>query len=222
MDPKKPNEGNQQDEGDEDANSKSSESKGQPLEADFAETIAKLQRTVDAQQGEINALKSGKDKAVDRVEKSNKETLAKFAKYLNVDDTQLQEAERQAAIDDLIAERTGKSQSKQSISGKVDGKDNTAELQVIDKEFGLPENDSRVTDLKLKHSSDFAAYVREARKLADQLAEQKEASPGEQLLPTGGAPTKDENPIKDIEDPKVLYRMAAQQIAKGQKTRRAT
>lgn len=177
-------EGNSENSGGANANSTPSKSESQPLGENFAETIATLQKKIDAQQGEINALKSGKDKAVDRVVKSQEETLAKLAKYLNVDETQIREAQRQSVLDDLIAERMGnKSQPEQAIQGRVESPGASVELQVIDRMLDLPANDSRVTELKLKYT-DPVEYGKAALALQKSLNTQP-PSPAEQLLPEG-------------------------------------
>jgi hypothetical protein len=116
----KPNEGNPQAGGEPNANSTSSQGQGQPLEANLAKTIADLQRKIDAQDGEIRALKSGKDKAVTRVEKSQEEMLAKLARYLDVDENKVREAQRQSVLDELVTERLGGSQTASTIQGRVD------------------------------------------------------------------------------------------------------
>jgi hypothetical protein len=182
----KPNEGNLAELGGAGANSTPSTTAGQPLEADLTVAIAKLQKTIDAQQGEINALKSGKDKAVDRVVKSQEETFAKLAKYLNVDESQVREAQRQAVLDDLVSERLGGRQPASPIGGTVEKQSAAAELQIIDELLELPANDSRVTDLKLKYGSDITAYGREAKKLKESF-NQTPATPAEQIPPEGRA-----------------------------------
>ena len=109
--------------GEGEANADSSKQPPQSLEANLAKTIADLQRKLEAQDGEIRALKSGKDKAVDRLEKSTGETLAKLAQYLNVDEDQLRKAQRESVLDDLIAERLVGNQSGSTIRGRVEEQD---------------------------------------------------------------------------------------------------
>ena len=181
----KPNEGNPEDAGGANANSTPSLSQSQPLEANFAELIAGLQKKIDAQDGEIRALKSGKDKAVDRVVKSQEETLAKLAKYLNVDESQVREAQRQSVLDDLVAERVGRVPPEQPIQGRVESQGNAVELQVIDQMLDLPANDSRVTELKLKYSGNPVEYGKAALALKGSFNTQP-PSPAEQLPPSGG------------------------------------
>lgn len=192
-----PNEGNPVTDGDTNANSQSSSSQSQPLEANFAAEIAKLQKKIDAQDGEIRALKSGKDKAVDRVVKSQEETLAKLASYLNVDESQIREAQRQSVLDDLIAERMGKSQPEPAIQGRVESSGASVELQVIDRMLDLPANDSRVTELKLKYA-DPVEYGKAALALQKSLNTQP-PSPAEQLLPEGSNTRKSEKTPAQLE-----------------------
>lgn len=181
-----PNEGNQSGNGDGNANSQSSNQASQPLEGDLAVIVAGLQKKIDAQSGEINALKSGKDKAVNRVEKSNEEMLEKLGKLLNVDPQKIQEAQRQSVLDDLVAERTGRVQPVSASVGTGANTGVTVELGVIDSALELPSNDSRVTDLKLKFGNDSTAYLREAVKLKSTLSTNP-PTPAEQLPPSGSA-----------------------------------
>jgi hypothetical protein len=150
--------------GESNANSNSSQSTGQPLEANLADTIAKLQRKVDAQEGEIRALKGGKDKAVDRAIKSQEQTLATIAKYLNVDEAQVREAQRQSILDDLVTERLGGSQSAAPIPGRVGAQDESADARRVDnftsadaiaevESFELSANDPSFIDLLRKNPS---------------------------------------------------------------------
>ena len=153
-----PMEGNPGGGGELSATQPSSQTQGQPLEANLAETIAQLQRKIDAQDGEIRALKSGKDKAVDRVVKSQEETLAKLAKYLNVDENQVREAQRQSVIDDLISERLSGNQSATPIQGRVGEQDSSAGLRTVEsfsvadaieqiEKYNLSANDADVIQL---------------------------------------------------------------------------
>lgn len=190
----KPLEGNLEAPGGTDAKPNPSAADSQPLSGDFAQLIAGLQKKIDAQDGEIRALKSGKDKAVDRVVKSNEETLAKFAKYLNVDEEQLKKAQRESLLDDLIAERNGGHQPAAPISGKVETQGNSTELGFIDTALELPANDSRVTDLKLKYAGNPSEYLKQALSLKASF-QTNPPSPAEQLPPDGKPPVK---PVIDV------------------------
>lgn len=157
----KPLEGNTAAGGEPNANSTSSQPQGQPLEATLAETIATLQKKLEAQDGEIRALKSGKDKAVDRALKTQEETLAKLAKYLDVDESKVREAQRQSVLDDLISERLGGTPSAQPIQGRVGAQDDPAGSRTVDnfsvadaiaevEAYQLPPNDPNFIDLLRK------------------------------------------------------------------------
>lgn len=186
-----PNEGNQEGTGEASAKSSSSAPSGQPLEADFSATIAALTKKIDAQQGEINALKSGKDKAVDRVIKSQEETLARLAQYLNVPEAQVREAQRQSVLDDLVAERLGGRQQETPAGGTVGVSSIAAELQSVDELLDLPANDSRVIDLKLQYGNDLATYKTQAKALRSVLlSSNNQPSPAEMPLPPGQSPPR--------------------------------
>lgn len=132
--------------GEQSANPVSSSAQSQPSSGDLAQTIASLQKKLDAQDGEIRALKGGKDKAVDRVEKSNAEMLERFAKYLNVDAATLQDAQRQSVLDDLIAERMRGPQPEPTPQGSGSGQGAKVELFDLLKQYGLNENDPDVAN----------------------------------------------------------------------------
>lgn len=125
-------EGNSGDNGGSSANSGSSQTPSQPSGAKLADTIAQLQKRVNDQEGEIRALKGGKDKAVDRAIKSQEATLATLAKYLKVDPETLQEAQRQSVLDELVAERMSGSPSAQPIQGRVGGPDESAGVRTVE------------------------------------------------------------------------------------------
>ncbi len=216
----KPNEGNLEDAGEPGANSNSSASQSQPLEASFTELMATLQKKVDAQDGEIKALKSGKDKAVDRAIKSQEETLAKLAKYLNVDETQVREAQRQSVLDDLVAERVGRNQPDQPIGGTVGSGGNAAE-QSIDVESTLKamqfeDNDVALAALKVLHGNNQAGLLKAAANLRISQLAQKPAGPAGALPPTGGQGGSHtvENPIQNITESRDLYKLAAKEFKK--------
>lgn len=128
--------------------------------------------------------------------------------------------ERELWIDSLMQ---GKEGDDDGATSDKSSKSNSPDIvKVIDEVFAFPENDSRVTDLKLKHGNDVAAYLREGLKLAETLGAQDESTPAEQPIPKGGAVQKDDNPISNINDSKTLYRLAAQKMAKESAGRRAT
>jgi hypothetical protein len=138
-----------------------------------------------------------------------------------VSDEQLAQIQRDLEFDDLKRRVYGdESNSEDSETGNQRVAAASDFTRVIDEVLQLPENDSRVTDLKLKHRDNPKEYLSEGLKLLARLGTQEESTPGEQPIPRGGAVQKDDNPIKDIDDPKALYRLAAQKIAQEAKGRR--
>jgi hypothetical protein len=190
-----PNEGNLEGVGGSGANQNPSAPAGQPLEADFTTlnaTLVTLSKKLEAQDGEIRALKSGKDKAVDRALSEIgpvKESIAKIAKYLKVDEEQVRIAQREAVLDALVDERNSGSQPL-PVSGQDGEVGRVAELQNIETALGLPPNDPRVTDLKIKYATNPAAFALEGAKLKASLSS-GQPTPAEEFLPQGkGTPQK--------------------------------
>lgn len=144
-----PTEGNPTTSGGAPANAQPSSPGGQPFEgvAELKATLDKALAKLDAQDGEIRALKSGKDKAVDRISKDvgpMKETLEKLAKYLGVDADKIKSAQREMIIDELYAERFEGRQPERPTNGMVESQGRTADAGVIVKSLGLDENDPDV------------------------------------------------------------------------------
>lgn len=193
-----PIEGNPQDLGETEANRSSSEEGSQPLEAKFAElntTLSNALKKIEAQDGEIRALKSGKDKAVTRALdeiQPMKETVAKLAQYLNIPEAEVVKAQKAMVLDDLVNERMrGGQQLERPAEGTAERKSSAVEFQIVDELLDLPANDSRVTQLKLDHGNDINAYKEAAKKLKQSLATGN-PTPAEQPLPTGnGLPKPD-------------------------------
>jgi hypothetical protein len=206
----KPNEGNLQTGGEPNANSTSSQGQGQPLEANLAKTIADLQRKIDSQDGEIRALKSGKDKAVTRVEKSQEEMLAKLASYLGVDENKVREAQRLSVIDELVSERLGGSQTASTIQGRVEDQGVPAGTRSFDVSDAI----SEVEKYELSpNEADFIALMRDKNLTKEKVQEyilrkvkpQKPVSEAGVIQPaaTGGIQPADlktltDNYIKDM------------------------
>lgn len=189
------NEGNQVSAGGADANPTPSATPDQPLDVRLAELNSNLDKALkklDAQAGEINALKSGKDKAVNRaIEEIQplKETIARLAKYLNIPEADVMKAQRDLILDDLVNERMGSGTlPKPSAEGTVGRAGNAVELQIIDELLELPINDSRVTQLKLAHGNDVNAYKEKAKELKKSLAGGGTPSPAEGLPVQGTSP----------------------------------
>ena len=186
----KENEGNLEDQGGAGANPNLSGQTSQPLDPNLAKVISELQATVKSQAGEINALKSGKDSAIDRIERSQKDTFARIATVLGVDEEKVREAQRNLVLDDLVAERLGNAQSAHPADGTVRQATPVPEFKEIDDLLDLPENDPRVTNLKLLYGHDRSAYIKNAKVLKESL-KQSAPTPAEQL---GSAPASSVKP----------------------------
>ena len=185
-----PNEGNPpQGEGGASANSKPSNPQGQPLEEPtLSQVSSELQRAmkmITDQQGEIKALKKGKDAAVDRVTKSNAELIASIGQYLGKTPEEVQEAQRRSVLDDLVNERMNNAQPIASSQGSEPQQGTAGSFtDTIKQTLGLPSNDPRVTDLDLKYGSDQNEYLRQALLLKDSF-NKPVLTPAEQLPPSG-------------------------------------
>lgn len=101
-----------------------------------------------------------------------------------------------------------------STAGKPESNAAAEVSKVVDSVLQLPANDPRVTDLKLKHANDPTQYLSEALKLYAKIGQQEDSTPGEAPPSnTGGAAPRSDNPIASIDDPRELYKLAAQQMA---------
>jgi hypothetical protein len=162
-------------------------------------------------------LQSTKDKRFAQLER----TVNEFAPVLErfkglVSDDKLAEIRKDLEFEDLKRRVYGDGQSSDRQEGNQPDNAASQLTAIIDEMLELPTNDSRVTDLKLKHGNDPKAYLSEGLKLFAKLGEQRESTPAEQpMSPGGGTHRQEENPIADIDDPKTLYRLAAQQMAKN-------
>lgn len=132
-------EGNPNANGGTDANQQPSQAQGQPLADDLASMVKELKDGFQALSGEVNALKSGKDKAVDRAEKAVNTTLAQLAKYLNVSEDQVREAQRAQVLDALVEERVNGGVPKPAPVGTGNGGGVQPETYDISKAFNLVE-----------------------------------------------------------------------------------
>lgn len=198
--------------GTEQSTSSTSEQKGQPLPA-YVETI--LNR-LDGVEKRISGVQKGTDKQIRNQVNGSIERILQLA---GEGKTKAQ-IERELWIDSMMQ---GPESADASPGSDQAGKASSpsATIQVVDEVLQLPANDSRVTDLKLKHGNNPKAYLSEGLKLLASLGEQSESTPGEQPIAQGkSAPIKDDNPIANIDDPKALYRLAAQQMAKRATGRR--
>jgi outer membrane murein-binding lipoprotein Lpp len=142
-----------------DANQTPSKAAGKPLGDDLTSKIDELQRKLDAQAGEINALKSGKDKAVDRVEKSVQSTIEQLANYLNVSPEQVQKAQREQVLDALVQERMANSPEPAAggtpaQQGLQVEKYPVAEAIALVEKYQLPTNDPEFITLLRKNPTE--------------------------------------------------------------------
>ena len=171
-------------------------SDGQPFEAKLAELKSAFDLAVkklEAQDGEIKALKSGKDKAVDRAVQSItplKEQVEKLAKHLNISEAEVLKAQRELALDEIVSERIGGGfQPKQDAQGNAPKQGSTVEFDIVDELLELPKNDPRVTQLRLENK-DVVAY-KEAAKAFKASLSANPPTPAEQLPPQGSAARRD-------------------------------
>lgn len=168
-------------------------------------------------------LQSGKDRRIARLEKAVSEFQPVLEKFRGlVPDEKLSEIQKDLEFDELKRKVYGDETTREDPPARQQAETPTAEMvKAIDEVLQLPANDPRVTDLKVRYGNDPAAYMKEGAKLLGQIGLQREPTPAEVPSTTPGAVSRpSENPIQNIEDSRTLYRMAAQQIAKGQKGRR--
>lgn len=192
----------------------------QPLPESIAAILKPVITRLDAMEKRISGVQKGADKQI------RQQVSGSMARILELAKEGKSEAEikRELWIDQLMQEKEGADSEVTPDKSAKEGSFDAAE--VVDEVLQLPTNDSRVTALKLAYEKDkdLAAYMTKGLQLAASLAEKEEASPGEMPPPTGvGVSQRVENPIKDIDDPKLLYKMAwqqAQQRQAGKKRRR--
>jgi hypothetical protein len=176
------------------------------------EYVTTILSRIDAVEKLARGVQKGTDKQIKNQINGSIERILELAK----EGKSQKQIERELWLDSLME---GRNVADAEPVADNDSKANGADMsKVIDEVLQLPANDPRVTKLKLEHGNDTAAYMREALKLAARLAEANDDStPAEQPLPTGGTARKVDNPIADIDDPKLLYRLAAQQMARGRR-----
>ena len=189
-----PTEGNQTTNGGAPANAQPSSGGGQPFEgvAELKATLDKALAKLEAQDGEIRALKSGKDKAVDRLTKDvgpMKETLEKLAKYLGVDEEKIRSAQREMIIDELYAEKFGGRQPEQPANGMAASQGKAADANGIAKELGLDENDPEVAAV-LREGADPLKLAKVAIAKANKPTPSPTGAPG--MVTPPAAPVDDQ------------------------------
>lgn len=187
----------------------------QPLPANVAAALKQLTDKIEEQARTIRGLQKGTDKQIAHQVDASIERILELAH----EGKSKAQIERELWLDEMMQKKEGAdAAAAPDKEAKADSPDMT---KVVDEALQLPLNDSRVTDLKVKYANDPAGYVREALKLRDSLG-QLEATPGEQPMPQGGTAKGSGNPIADIDDPKTLYRLAAQQMRGQGQGRRGT
>ncbi len=176
---------------------------GQPLQETLAKVTNDLQRAlqrIDSQEGMIKALQSGKDRAVERVVTSNMQMIETLAKYLNKTPEEVQAAQRQAVLDEMVEAKLSGSQSTVTAPANVQSQGATeSTTDVVNKSLGLPSNDPRVTDLVMKYGSDTNEYIKQAAALKESLPQPTSPTPAEMPLPgggSGGSPSTDTNALQ--------------------------
>ena len=217
-------EGNQALVGDEDANPKSSDEQGQPSESDLKTLIATLTKRFDAQDGEIRALKGGKDRAVARMENAVNPLLEKLKEH-GVDENKIRSAQRDLVIDELYAAKYGEQQPDQAAPGRVAETAGDVEVQAkVLAKFKLDANDPAVSAVLREHGSnsiDFAMHIGE---LAGKKASQPIPS-GLTETPIGGgeqqhAPTDAEKEVMYVQL-KAAYRTPTKSAKEIQRLEKA-
>lgn len=187
-----------------------SEKESQPLPAYVTAILKRVENVEKLAKG----VQKGTDKQINQVNASI-ERILELAK----EGKTKPQIERELLLDRLMQEK--ESADTVTASDKSGKQENSPDIaKVVDEVLGLPENDSRVTDLKTKYGNDPKAYLSESLKLLATLGEQRESTPGEQPALQGRTPPRNDNPIENIDDSKTLYRMAAQKMAQNAKSRK--
>jgi hypothetical protein len=149
----------------------------QPSPVDIPALVAEI-RTL---KGEVNALKSGKDKAVSRLMKP----LEEIAKRLGVDEETVQKAQREMVLDELVAQRIGNSQP-QGGTGTTPEPTAQVDVQSIAKQYGLdPVADAAFMLSLVKETNPDTVELHIARK-AKEKAGQPNPTPSQVPAPQGG------------------------------------
>lgn len=160
-------------------------------------------------------LQSTKDRRIAQLERTVNEFQPILERFKGiVPDAKLAEIQRDLEFEDIKRRVYGEEQSSGSAAGNQQNNAAVDLAAVVDEVLGLPANDSRVTDLKLKYANNPKEYLSQSLQLLAKLGDQRESTPAEQPIVSGGVHRQTTNPIENIDDPKTLYRMAAQQIAK--------
>ena len=161
------------------------------LAAGLNALTAELNRRLKQAEGEIKALKSGKDAAVGRIESATKPLIEQLSKYLpNVTEGQIADAQRAMVIDQIVAERLGgRPQSTSPIPGTSGEETVQIETQQLLTTYGLDPNDPAIAPV-------LAAWYQNPQKAEDlelkiariALGKTKQPAPPAPPAPTGGKP----------------------------------
>jgi hypothetical protein len=178
-----PDVGKQVGTGDASANSQTSQPQAQPLTADVTTLVAEIK----ALKGEVNALKSGKDKAVNRLEEEWK-PLKELAKYLNVDEDTVREAQRNMLLDKLVAQSLSSPQPEQVATGTSTPQVARADVQTLASQYGLdPIADAPFLLSLVSEPDPSKVELMIARKARDKTS-QPNPTPASSPAPMGGTP----------------------------------
>lgn len=182
-------EGNQGNLGGGSATPNPSEIGGQPLSGDLATALAEIK----ALKGEVSALKSGKDKAVNRMEQAVN-PLLEAAKYLGVDEEKVKEAQRNMALDKLVAREFGEQPVQTTGTSPVQA--SGIEVTKLASQYGLDENDASFI---VEISKEIDPNKRELEIAKRALAKQRSPSltPAQNTTPVGGHIPQPEN-VKEL------------------------
>lgn len=172
----------------------SSQQAGQPLEAEVKELKSEVARLKKLAQ-------SDKDRAASRAETKADSALNQIevvAKYLKIDPKQVEEAQRQSVLDELVNERLqGRNQPvvQAGGTGAVQQGSSQVNFSDVDSELGLNPNDPRLTQLKLQYKDNQSGYVMAAAKLLVST-QPTSPTPAEMPLPNESV-AKTRNPSLD-------------------------
>lgn len=161
-----------------------SSGQGQPLDGNVAELVRRL----GAAEAEINALKGGKDKAVDRMEAAVKPLIEKLAPYLSdADNQKLQEATRAAVLDDIVRERLGQPQPANPSQAMVAQRTVSVDVSGLATQYGLDPSDPAVSaQMQRLDLSDPDKTELEIARMAKAKKSQPSPTAAQQPITTGG------------------------------------
>jgi len=183
-----PDEGNQTVSGGGSATPSPSQTADQPLSGNLAAMEARLKAT----EGELKALKSGKDAAVNRVETAGK-TLLEYARVLGVDEEKIKEAQRTMALDELVAQKYGAQPNQATGSGTVQTP--VVEVTKIAAQYGLDANDASFI-ASLANETDADKVELAVARRAKEKQNQPSPTDAQRTAPAGGSGTQESTDLK--------------------------